>query len=328
MRRLHHDGPPAAAGEWAIVLAGGDGQRLAPLTRMLHGRPLAKQYAVLEGRHSLLQTTLARVTRRIPAERVVVVAGTHHERIARRQLAAWPGIDLVLQPRNLGTGPGLLLPLARVRARAPYARVAIFPSDHFLEDARPFLAAVDRAFRFTAERPERLVLLGVRPDSMETEYGWVLPALFGNGLGDSACRDVASFVEKPDLERARLLQAEGALWNTFVMVGRVETFWRECREHLPEQAGWFELAHQATPDGPSGPLLEDLYQVLRPANFSTGVLERSRAFTVLAVEGSGWSDWGSPGRVYATLRRHGTLDALLRRCARRRDAAAELPTVP
>src|SRR5712691_5007185 len=114
---------------WAVVLAAGDGARLRPLTRLLYEQDLPKQFAVIEGGRSLLQSTLDRLAARFPAERTVVV-GKSQETVARHQLRDFAGVEIVAQPRNLGTGPGLLLPLARVRAREPGARVAVFPSDH------------------------------------------------------------------------------------------------------------------------------------------------------------------------------------------------------
>src|SRR6267378_7364006 len=130
---------PTMSRSWAVVLAAGDGARLRPLTRRLYGEELPKQFAAIEDERSLIQVTLDRLATHFAPERTVVVVGKSHEAVARRQLRGYEGIDVVVQPRNLGTGPGLLLPLARVRARDHGARVAVFPADHYVSRPRQLL---------------------------------------------------------------------------------------------------------------------------------------------------------------------------------------------
>src|SRR5688572_18497108 len=97
---------------WAVVLAAGEGTRLAPMTRRLYGEPLPKQFATLVGNRSLLQETVERLSALVPAAHMVVVVPDGYQRLARLQLARWPGLHIVSQPANRGTGPGILLPLA------------------------------------------------------------------------------------------------------------------------------------------------------------------------------------------------------------------------
>src|SRR4051812_33488561 len=97
---------------WAIVLAGGEGTRLAALTRAIHGRDVPKQFARLGNARSLLQQTLDRISAVIPARRTVVIVAEAQAEIALPQLRAYRGLEVVLQPANRGTAPGVLLPLA------------------------------------------------------------------------------------------------------------------------------------------------------------------------------------------------------------------------
>ena len=225
---------------WAIVLAAGEGKRLAPLTRALYGWELPKQFAVLHGGRSLLQTTMDRVAPLVPPERTVVVVGLAHEGLARLQLAEHRGVEIVGQPRNLDTGPGILLPLTHVLARDPGASVVVLPSDHYVADARPLLRAVRTAVTFSGRAGDLLTLFGVVPDRAETEYGWIVPGRRVDGGTGDGLRGVRRFVEKPLRHEAQRLLASGGLWNTFISTGLAANYWALAKRHLPSQTTLFE----------------------------------------------------------------------------------------
>ena len=287
---------------WAIVLAAGDGKRLAPLTRALYGRELPKQFAVLHRGRSLLQTTMDRVAPLVPAERTVVVVGRAHEGLARLQIAEYRGVEIVAQPRNLDTGPGILLPLTHVLARDPGASVVVLPSDHYVADPQPLLSAVRTAVESSARVEDLLTLLGVVPDRAETDYGWIVPGLRVDRGTDERLRGVSRFVEKPSPHEAQKLLRSGALWNTFISMSRASTYWNVARKHLPVQASLFER-YGLEINRPGGErLLDALYAAMEPANFSRAVLERAENLAVLPVAGTGWSDWGNPERILRSLK--------------------------
>lgn len=290
---------------WAIVLAGGDGARLLPLTRALHGWDVPKQYARLAGRRSLLQATIHRVLGVARAERTVVVASCKHEQLARAQLASFRGLRLVLQPQNLGTLPGILLPLAHILAVDEEATVAIFPSDHHVRRPDILIAGVRCATAAVAAERCRLVLLGIVPDGIEDGYGWIVP---GDRTAEPATslRAVKSFREKPQARLAEELRAAGALWNSFIMVARAAELRALSSELAPAHAMAFDSLGSAAEGGSiRSERLEALYRSLPAGNFSTEVLERASGLGVVPVADSGWSDWGVPGRVLRSLRATG-----------------------
>jgi mannose-1-phosphate guanylyltransferase len=276
---------------WAIVLAGGQGTRLTSLTRALYGTDLPKQFAVLAGTRSLLQATVDRILPMVPAERIVVVVSRGQEAVAREQLREWSDIDLVVQPRNLDTGPGLILPLARMRARDRAARVTVLPADHYVSRPEAVLHAIQLGEVAAKLDPDGVSLLGAEPDAPDTEYGWILA---GRRMGELGLRKVMRFVEKPVQAAADELLRLGALWNTFVMVGAVEALWGLARAHLPRHAAHMEACTRASD-------LEHAYATLPAANFSRAVLERAERLAVIPLRGAGWSDWGTPRRVFESL---------------------------
>lgn len=282
--------------------------RLRSLTRALHGREIPKQFAHIHGGQSLLETTLARVRRWSPAERTVIVVAREREALAHSQVDPLGPVDVVAQPQNLGTGPGVLLPLARVLVRDPKAMVVIVPSDHHVRDIEPFVDSVAKA-RVAAEASTSVVLIGAVPDRAESEYGWIVTGREHEIDGAS----VARFEEKPPAHLAAELFERGALWNTFVMVGSARHLWQLAVEHLPAQGALFDAYTSAIDTTREYEVLTHLYHRLTGADFSRDVLHKARGLRAVTLKPCGWSDWGTPDRVLDSLRGSDGHGALLQR---------------
>jgi mannose-1-phosphate guanylyltransferase len=279
---------------WTIVLAGGDGVRLRQLTRALHGEALPKQFALIHGGRSLLQATVTRALRWSSPQHIVVVVAEEREALARAQLAGMGPVDVVAQPANRGTGPGLLLPLARVMARDPDSSVVILPSDHYVRDETPFEHSVKLA---AAASGGQVALVGAVPDHAETQYGWIVT---GRPVGRS--RTVSQFCEKPPAALAERLLRSGALWNTFIMAGAAQRFWALGAVHMPAAMTLFDMYRAAVDGSGEAAALEAIYQQMPPSDFSRDVLQKATALRAVPLEECGWSDWGTPERVLESLR--------------------------
>jgi mannose-1-phosphate guanylyltransferase len=296
---------------WGIVLAAGEGTRVREfLTQACGGRGI-KQFCAVTGRRSLLQHTLDRVEQLIPRERILVVVSTDHRAEVEAQLANWPTANIIFQPANRDTAPGILLPLAYVSHCDPYATVAIFPSDHFVQHEVRFLRSVSCAVAEVERFPNDYVLLGMAPDVAEEGYGWIEPSSTEEGR---ATRAVQRFWEKPDPAATHMLLSRGALWNTFVCVAWAPTIWDMVQQVAPDIDAAFADIRHAVGTRAEAEVIVRVYASLRCLNFSSGVCEPlvSR-LRVLPVPDVGWSDWGSVQRICDSLARMGKLDELLAR---------------
>jgi hypothetical protein len=218
---------------WAIVLAGGEGIRLRPLTRHLHGENRPKQYATVLGERSLLRQTLDRIALLIPPERTVVVTMAGHLRWVGAELDVTArGPWVLAQPEDRGTAAGVLFPAHWIRARDDEAIVAVFPSDHLIRPEAAFMQHVEAAASF-AEASDCLVLLGAPPTEPEDEYGWIETAEPFGSTARGVVYRVRRFVEKPSPASARALSAAGGLWNTFVFAARADTLIAGGHECVP-----------------------------------------------------------------------------------------------
>lgn len=288
----------------AILLAGGDGTRLRALTRLLSGDDRPKQFCAVVGGDTLLEQTRRRVARLIPPERTVFSLCRAHERFWAPALAGVPSRALVVQPASRGTAPAVLSAVLRAEALAPAAPVAIFPTDHHVADDDGFMARVEGALETVRARGDLVVLLGISPDRPEPQYGWIEPAELILGPWPWPVFRVGRFREKPSPERARSLQRAGALWNSFVLVGRPAALRALIARALPAMAGAVAAAGGADSTPADEDRLRPAYAGIPASDLSRDVLQRHpEALAVLPVSGVGWTDLGDPARVATTRAR-------------------------
>lgn len=290
--------------QFAIVLAGGDGTRLRPLTRKLSGRDIPKQFCRIVSSKTLLEETFARVSHVVPRSRTITVLNAVHEGFYA-SLPEELSANAVVQPQNRGTAPAILYALMRIAASAPAsALAAVLPSDHYVADPRAFMRHVAAAFAVVAGRPELTVLLGMAPDHAESSYGWIEPG--ERVWSDFPVYAVHRFVEKPEPEVASRLWRAGALWNSFVIVARVSTLIATFMMTLPRLYLSFNSVRPVLGTAFEQATIERLYADLASYNYSSEVLQKCPVnLAVLPVSGVGWSDLGEPGRVLETWARLG-----------------------
>ncbi|HEY6246923.1 MAG TPA: sugar phosphate nucleotidyltransferase [Pyrinomonadaceae bacterium] len=295
---------PSEVNSWGIILAGGDGTRLRSLTQVISGDERPKQFCPLFGGTTLLEQTNKRVALSIePAKTLVVVTKTH-EPYYSPLLEGVAEQRIVVQPKNAGTAPAILYSLMRVSRTNPSAAVAIFPSDHYVSDDAAFMSYVETAFELVGMREDLVVLLGIKPETPETEYGWIEPVSYHLAGNPDALSWVRRFWEKPNRDLAIDLMNRGCYWNSFVMVGKVSAFLKMIKRTVPDLVRRFHAREEILSNQNRDGLLERIYGGLSNLNFSHHVLAvRPGNLAVLPVTNVRWNDLGKPDRVLSTIGR-------------------------
>ena len=272
---------------FAIVMAGGSGTRLWPLSR--RGSP--KQLLALTGETSLLQQTVARLGDLLKPHDIYVITSQAHVRATQQQLPQLPPDNVIGEPLARSTAPAA--GLATVLARRESDEVAlVLPADHFVADEVAFASALKEAAR-TAERGY-LVTLGVVPTQAATGYGYIKVGASLHAAQPTAL--IERFVEKPTASAAAAMLAEGDyLWNAGVFAWRVYAYRQALERFQPDLATALERIEKLhrTPGW-----MSDVRTILEPVpaiSIDVGIAEPAAADGRMAVVplAAGWSDIGS-----------------------------------
>ncbi len=302
-----------------IILSGGTGSRLWPLSRSL----FPKQLLALAGDHSLIQDTVLRAKGTDFAPPLIVCNTEHRFLIAEqmRQAGIAPQ-GIVLEPVGRNTAPATAVAALILADKDPESLMLLMPADHIVRNRTAFLQAVDRAA--AAARQNHLVTFGISPDAPETGYGYIRRGAALHGLTDSFA--VARFVEKPDAATAAGYVASGDYsWNSGMFLFKASVFLAELERLEPQM-----LAHcrQALAKGGKDldffRLDKAAFAEARAISIDYAVMERTEKACVVPVE-MGWSDIGSWEALWATATRdtagnatkgdilhHGTRNSYLR----------------
>jgi mannose-1-phosphate guanylyltransferase len=304
---------------WAIILAGGEGERMRTTTTSWLGYHVPKQYCTFVGTRSMLQHTADRALMLASSGHIITIIGTKHRHLLSINTPhKLPGLILE-QPCAKDTTPGVFYPLSYVMANDPDATVILLPSDHFVYPESNFIESVRRAVILVEHFEKKLVLLGALPDRCEEDYGWICPKSLKHH-DNSFAEEVEDFVEKPSFPRACSCFRSGCYWNTMVSVAKARTFWEIGNLNAPDMMAKFEMLRhvlKAVWRGVANWKIERLavqyvYENISPGNLSRDLLPKALdRLLVLPLRNVQWSDWGRPSRITESLASIGKLPAFL-----------------
>jgi mannose-1-phosphate guanylyltransferase len=289
---------------WAVLLAGGSGTRLLPLTRRLCGDDRPKQFAPLLHDRTLLSLTRERLASIVPADKTWFSVVESQHRYYATELIDVDSSRVVVQPTNRGTSVAIVYCLLRIMRLDPDAVVAFFPTDHHYCDATAFAETLKNACDLILRHRQSVILIGAWPEDADEDYGWIEPGSQVQRTPTSALFNVTRFWEKPPQALAAELHRAGCLLNTFVMIGRASTFIELCHSAVPGLLRAFAPLAANASDEPK--TARRIYTKISPGDFSHEVLARcTDRLLVLPLAGQGWSDLGTEERIKAVWAREG-----------------------
>jgi mannose-1-phosphate guanylyltransferase len=289
-----------SAGRRAIILAGNGGTGFGPLIQKI-GHDASRHVCRSVSDASMLELTRRRVALAIPPEQTLIVVTKAHQSAYAPLLSDMSPSSIVAQPCDRGSACALMYGLLRSQTVAPAAWVAIFPSDHYVTDDAAFMRHVDLAFDGVRARPDLLVLLGITPEGPGVVYSWI-------EMGERIAQyfqlfRIKKFWQTFSPELAMSLWRSGCLWNSSIMVGRIDTLRNLFSRALPELFAQFVSIQSDIGASSETQAVERLYAEMPSVNLTEQLLAPcGELLTVLPVSGVRWSSLREPDRLIALLR--------------------------
>ena len=281
---------------YPIILAGGRGTRFWPLSR----KRRAKQLLALDGKQTMIQQTVARLTPMAAPSRFWVITNDDLRPAILRQLPRLPAKQVIAEPAGRNTAPAIGLAAFLLLRHDPDAVLGLFPSDHVIADPAAYRATLAKGIEIAAAG-DSIVVLGIRPTRPETGYGYIEAGSPQDDAPDHhGFLRVRRFTEKPDLATARqFLDAGNYFWNSGMFLWRADTLANALREHLPNTAPFLEKIAAAYGTRKFADTFRKLYPKCENISIDYAVLEprsakgesQSRIFCL--PSDFGWNDLGS-----------------------------------
>lgn len=273
----------------AVILAGGSGTRLWPLSR----QQLPKQFLNLDGDESLLEATISRLSPLIEKDDVWVISNEAHA--SGEAYAILQDLHTVLEPCGRNTAPAIALAAALLMENTQSDPIMlVLPADHLIRDVDAFHDALNTAV--DAAKKGSLVTFGIKPEHPETGFGYIQG--HAEQLSDGVHR-VKRFVEKPDAKTAQsYLDSGDYYWNSGMFVWRASALLEEVEKYLPEVSKVLESMQQAWKQGdPWQEVVRHQFSSMPDVSIDYGVMEKSEHVTLVPCD-IAWSDVGSWDAVY------------------------------
>ncbi|MEW6672348.1 MAG: mannose-1-phosphate guanylyltransferase/mannose-6-phosphate isomerase [Thermodesulfobacteriota bacterium] len=285
--------PDTATHTYAVLLAGGSGTRLWPVSREL----FPKQLVSFIGSDSLVQATIKRLTPLLEMEKVRIVCGSeHYYEIARHmeEIGVTAAGKIIREPVGRNTAPAILLAVLTLLKKKKDAVVCVFPADHVIKDIDRFHRKLETAVELA--RAGHIVTFGIQPHYPETGYGYIE----GAGRVDPDALGIRRFVEKPDKATARkYIEAGNFFWNSGMFAFKASVILEEYKKFQPELFSRMEGFVRGR-----DPVSLENYQQLPNISIDYAIMESTRKGVVLPSD-FGWSDIGSWKSLYDFLPKNG-----------------------
>lgn len=274
---------------YCIIMAGGVGSRFWPFSR--NNRP--KQFLDFFGTgRSLLQMTVDRFLRLVPAENILIVSNVIYKDMILDQLPEIKENQVLLEPHRRNTAPCIAYAVNRIKAVAEQANIIVAPSDHLIMRENDFIETLEAGLDFI-EKNDSLLTLGIKPSRPETGYGYIQ---IEEGTGP--LRKVKTFTEKPNAELATIFYETGEFfWNSGIFLWNLKTIDEAFRTLLPEVDSRFSAGKELFNTEKEQEFIDSIYPTCMNISIDYGIMEKAPNVHVLCSD-FGWTDLGTWSSLY------------------------------
>lgn len=281
---------------YAVIMAGGGGTRLWPLSK----KATPKQLLKIGSDRSLFQTAVDRLEGLFPPERIFIVTVAEQAVLLQAQCPEIPVENFLIEPLPRGTASVVGMAAIALQKIDPQAVMAVLTADHFIMNVAGFQKLLRAGYQ--AAREGFLVTLGIRPTFPATGYGYIQR---GEKLGQLDGLDyfrVLRFKEKPDEAQAVQMLAGGDHdWNSGMFIWSVDSILREMARLMPELTSNLETIRLAWGTGRQRETVETVWPGIKPETIDYGIMERAQKVASIPAVDLGWNDVGSWDSLFEVL---------------------------
>ncbi|WP_435790073.1 mannose-1-phosphate guanylyltransferase [Clostridium sp.] len=260
---------------YVLILAGGKGTRLYPLSRAQN----PKQFLNIINNKSFLRSTVDRIKCLVSNVNIYVVTNDEYFEKICDELPEIRKSNIFVEPSNKETATCIGLSAAKLLKQDKEATMIVLPSDHYIENEKEFKKTILQAVE-VANKKRGLITIGVQPSRPETGYGYI--EMGDRVNGDIPTFKVERFLEKPNVEVAMDLLLKGNfLWNSGMFVWRADVFLREMERYLPKMYKRLMIIYQVIGTEEESEVIKEQYNEIDGISVDFGIMQKTRkAFTI------------------------------------------------
>lgn len=286
-------GNDARAHVYAVIMAGGIGKKLWPLSR----KKMPKQFVDLLDDGTMIAKTVRRISGLVPEENIFIITSEMGCTLLSASLGSFRQDHIIVEPASRNTAPCIALATAHIKKKDVDAVTIVLPSDHLVLDQQAFIKVVEAGIEIASEK-KGLVTIGIKPDRPETAYGYIqadaelpLPSALSDS-SDFMLFRVKAFAEKPDAATAvEFLESKDFYWNSGVFIWHIDAISREFERSMPELYKDLLAIYDSLGTESEQKVIEDVYSWIHPLSIDYGIMEKAETVFVLTGE-FGWTDLG------------------------------------
>ncbi|MCL2322404.1 MAG: mannose-1-phosphate guanylyltransferase [Oscillospiraceae bacterium] len=282
---------------FALILAGGKGTRLYPLSRS--NKP--KQFLKIINNKSFIRNTIERITPLIGIDNIYIITNKDYKNLIIEDIPEMNEKNIITEPDNKETATCIAYAALKFSKMDKDAQMVVLPSDHFIDNNELFLDTISCGIEI-CERKRGLVTIGVPPLRPETGYGYIQ---FGEKISSKipAFR-VDRFTEKPNIEIVKdFISRDNFLWNTGIFIWRADTYLRELEKYLPKMYKCLIKIYQSIGEEDEEEVIKEQYSKIDGISVDFGILQKTRKAYVIRG-GFKWDDIGSFSSISKFLNFH------------------------